>query len=392
MTDDSRAAFYEDPNYIALKSHYKHMPLALFSGAGVAVSASKKFGIGEWDELLRRIAVVRMSKSKSAQYWHSAKSLKPWDQAQLLADSIGKKALQQEIVHLVRKKENFQTAYSGLLTSPFLRDATTLGAMAAFCALLAGFSVGKGQAYYARVVPNPRVPAVISTNYDCFLEAAASLMFRTITRKYLLKPVSARGSTAGIVGQIPVFHVHGYVSPRENDKETVEPFVDPVVTRADYEAAWEDNAYSPTIGPQVHVLRHYATLFVGFSFRDEWVNGVLKNLEEERRGRPDRIYHYALVSADTLKDKGPLWFERHGIRAIAWKAPEEIVQLFGDLYLSGLHHTVRQYGGIDLVQFEVGRSTVQPTGKLKRVHSKNIEYCWNMLLASRLGRIPKAPP
>ena len=235
---------------------------------------------------------------------------------------------------------------------------------------------------------------MVSTNYDPYLEAAASLMFRTVTREYLLKPVGATGSTAGSQGQIPVFHVHGYVAPQQRGggRDPV-PFVDPVLTRSAYEAAWKDVAYSNTIGPQVHVLRHYSALFVGFSFRDRWVNNLLEDLEVERRLRgEERLFHYALVPSAMLDDEGTQWFAERGIKPIGWEEPGEIVDLLGDLYCAGIRGTASQLGGIDLVEFEPRSKTVRASGATVRLDPSDAGYCWEALVGSRLGRMPAAPP
>ena len=386
------SAFRCDPNYLHLKRHYERTPLALYTGAGVANATPTSFGIGGWDDLLDGIAEARLPATGVAEYQAKTKGRQPWDQAQWLADRLGEQVVQDAIVQRVRRKGNFQAAYSRLLTSGFLKAAPTLGGLAAFCARLVGFSVGKGPAFYGRAEPNPRVPAVVSTNYDPYLEAAASLMFRTLQEKYLLKPVGAIGSSAGVIDQVPLFHVHGYVSPEatRGDESRV-PFVDPVLTRKDYAKAWKDKAYSPTLGPQVHVLRHYSTLFVGFSFRDRWVNALLENLEVERRSRRDRLFHYALVPGGLLEAKGASWFATHGVKPIRWDRAGQIVELLGDLYCAGLRHDLRRGGTIDLVEYEPCKRAVKATGRVTRLKAGKAEFCWNALLGSRLGRMAQPP-
>ena len=85
---------------------------------------------------------------------------------------------------------------------------------------------GYWSAVYERSI-NHRVCAIVTSNYDPFLEAASSTMFR----KPILKPVAARGSSVGGLVEIPVFHIHGYVPfPHKFRRENVAkhiPIVDP---------------------------------------------------------------------------------------------------------------------------------------------------------------------
>ncbi len=219
-------------------------------------------------------------------------------------------------------------------------------------------------------------------------------MFRRPRRQEILKPVGAYGSSAGRSDQIPVFHVHGYVAPDSGKQKegSLRALVDPVLTLRDYESAWKNHAYSPTMGPQIHILRHYAALFLGFSFRDAWVSRLLSRLERERRDRKDRLFHYALIPETVAKEKGPGWFDRHGVKPIIWKTPKEIVALLGELYTAGLRADLRRDGSIELVELEARKKNPGPTGRVRSLARADVACVWPALLASRLSGLRTPPP
>ena len=248
-----------------------------------------------------------------------------------------------------------------------------MNALVACCAKFAAGKISRdrnGQrfAVYQRSI-NPRVHGIISSNYDPFLEAASSTMFRIP----ILKPVAAQGSSTGDLTQIPVFHIHGYVPlPGELQGSTSHiPMVGPVITTSDYKSAWKVNdAYNFTMGPQIHILRNYSVLFIGFSFRDEWVNDLLRTLNKERKKREMkaekqvekegnkrkeralRLYHYAIMKEDKIKSKGYDFFDELGVKAIPVRDYAQIKDLLGHLYQQGLAHDYQGRTRIKLPLYE----------------------------------------
>ena len=363
MTDNKEnPAFLYDPNYLALEQHYKSHPIALYTGAGVSWAGDARYGLRGWNDFVRRILIAHEGPEsvalaefdqKLGQEWAN----EPWQMAEWVAKRCERKAFERLVVEIVQREENFPRKWKQL-SGKFLRSAPTLNAVSAFCAQLAGVVEGTKSLTY-RVSPNPRVRAVVTSNYDPFLEAASSTMFIQPT----LKPVGAVGSHVGRLDQIPVFHIHGYVPYPERKKppRDIRPFVDPVVTTSDYEAAWRaDDVYCPTMGPQIHVLRHYATLFIGFSFRDRWVNGLLRRLSEEREERTsgDRLYHYALMKREEVQSKGETFFAELGVKPIALNDFDEIPRLLGHLYQQALTHDYVENGiELPIVEKQTGKRT-----------------------------------
>ena len=46
-------AFLNDPNFLALRSHYVDHPMILYTGAGVSWARDAKFGMRGWDDFVR---------------------------------------------------------------------------------------------------------------------------------------------------------------------------------------------------------------------------------------------------------------------------------------------------------------------------------------------------
>lgn len=333
-----------------LADHYRKSPIALYTGAGVSTSKSRDFGMASWEDLLEKALVAQagtdseilgMLRRKREKEWRD----EPWKMADWLGKKIGKKKLQKSLVKVVQSEQNFPARRRSMieggkqykqLNGDFLANASTLNSICAFCATLTAEVEGTKDPTY-RVAPNPRVYAVVTSNYDPFLEAASSNMFI----RHRLKPVGRYGSSVGNLHQIPVFHIHGYVPyPEEGDQdreEAIPPMVDPVLTTADYEKAWTDSALSFTMNPQIHILRHYCTLFIGFSFRDKWINDLLNKLNTEREARgPDRLYHFALIIEAEVEKRGRGFFDRLGVKPIQLGNNGEIPTVLNHLYLTGL--------------------------------------------------------
>jgi hypothetical protein len=342
---DKDPSYLRDQNYLDLLAYYTDHPIALYTGAGVSWSDSPIFGVGLWDDFVRGIllSAENMDPETLDNFDKGDWKDKPWEMAEWVAEKIGYEQFKRNVPALVQRGENFQKRYK-LLSGKFLESAETLNAIVAFCAEFAGGKITQGRngqwlAVYQRSI-NRRVHAVVTSNYDPFLEAASSTMFR----KPILKPVAARGSNVGGLVEIPVFHIHGYVPfPYEFRKPSaIEhiPFVDPVITTRDYKSAWKaGDVYNFTMGPQIHILRHYAVLFVGFSFRDKWVNKLLIKLNKERREREDRLYHYAIMRKDAVEAEGADYFRNElGVKSISIDNFSQIKELLSHIYQEALIH------------------------------------------------------
>lgn len=381
-----------------LVQHYRHHPIAIYAGAGVPFAGAKdplenekEHGMPLWTDLVRAAlrAATNGDRRLLATFDRKCRRKKewpPWSMADWVVKHCGgKKPFKEQIERMAANPKDFEQTHS-TLKGRYLHSAGTLNAVSAFCAaftcLFEEERKDKRVRRKYRFAPNPRVCAVLTPNYDCFLEAASVKMFN----RALLKPVAAIGSGAGKFDELPVFHVHGYVPlPRKKGRtrrQTTrpEPFVRPVLTSSDYHKAWSrELRLNQTLAPQVHFLRHYAALFLGFSFQDFMILKLLKRLNKERRRRArfkqrsrngqgakesDRLYHYAVMLRSDIRSltaKDPRFFTRLGVRPIPISGFDLIPALLGDLYISGLEADCRG-GKIDIPLMRMHEGKTEATG------------------------------
>jgi hypothetical protein len=260
-----------------------------------------------------------------------------------------------------------------------------------------------------RVEPNQRVRALVTPNFDPYLEAAASRKYK----RDLLKPVAAVDSGAGNLRQIPVFHVHGYVPfppVGESDKDLGERGLrrSMVLTRSDYDKEQKAaTAYSPTLGPQVHLMRHYPTLFIGFSFSDQWIEEVLQTIHGEGRryddpGENTRGRRFAIVKHEDVNGEefskrrlGHL-HRKLGVIPVVVNSFSEVPEVLGSLYKDALKRDLRDRRDRPAsLEFEdetrAPRQAVSDKRRRRR-HQYTVEQSWTILHEMRDGKLPTTPP
>jgi hypothetical protein len=367
-------------NLEALKTHYGRHPLVVYTGAGVSKGDNEaRFGLPGWWGLLEKVLDISTKRNRGKK----TLSGDPWKAADLVVSKCGSKSkFQRILVSVVQARQNYTNSQRQLSRS-FLTLAPTLNAVTAFCAELRGQVEDVLQPRYD-VGPNPRIRAILTSNYDSFLEAGFSTKFI----KPLLKPVAAFGSSAGRIDQIPVFHVHGYVPhPSQRLTRKRRPLVKQLVlTNDDYKKAWNRrDAFGPTMTPQIHYLRHYTVLFVGFSFTDKYVCNLLRELRREyslSQGSHKRE-HFALIPAALFETRGSEYFRRMGIRTLIFREFGEIPTILGELYTSALMSN----RGLETIQIAwVDRKTHHL--KDKDGPRLKIQECWKILLDCRNGALP----
>ena len=373
-----------------LVHEYCRAPIVLYTGAGVSTGPpkpikGKTFGLPTWFALLEKIAGEKLPRD-------------PWDAAdQAVKLSGNPERFEEKLKKLVESPDNYTRRY-GQLSSTFVSNAPTLRAVAAFSGRLTGRIVSekaKGKAHF-RSASNPRLHAVVTSNYDCFLESAGS----SIYRKSPLQPVTALGSSAASATRIPVFHIHGYVPHPFYHLEERQGAVDRlVITRQDYENVWNrKDVFGTTMGPQIHYLRYYTVLFVGFSFADEYVLRLLRHVHEDYLGHADRT-HFALMTKEEARAKGDNFFAEIGVTPITYGRHDEIPEWLGRLYSAGLAADRILEGDQPTAPTrlpEVQTKSHQPTG---RRYSYSHAAIWQIVQHSRnegvgarfLDRLEEAP-
>lgn len=315
-----------------LVAEYCRAPIVLYTGAGVSAGPSppvkgKTYGLPTWINLLKSLV-----DPGAVTAWPTD----PWEAADLAVRACGLATFRERLDAAIAHPDNYTGRY-GQLTSPFVGNAPTLRATASFCGQLTGRIVNPGKPEQAkthfRTAANPRVHAVLTANYDCFLESAAS----TLYRRSPLQPVTALGSSAASATRIPVFHIHGYVPHPFYQQGDRPPSVDRlVITRQDYEDVWDTNdVFGTTMAPQIHFLRYFTVLFLGFSFSDEYVCTLLRRINHDYLRHADRT-HFALVSEQELHDRGEPFYSDLGVTPIPYATYAEIPELLGAVYRAGL--------------------------------------------------------
>jgi hypothetical protein len=382
--------FSDNENLYKLARAYCDQPIVLYTGAGVSTGQTveirkglrQTFGLPTWIPLLKEIV------SSAGGDTRAVSSPDPWKAAQKAVDACGGiKFFRQHLSKVICSPHNYQKTM-GQLSGHFVRCAKTLTSVAAFCGCINGqiAASAAGETTPSRVfftnTPNRRVRAVVTVNYDCFLESASSNLFR----KAVLKPVTAKGSLAGSLGRTPVFHSHGYVPHPfyQHNTDRIKMVSKLVITRDDYERAWnEHNVFGTTMAPQIHYLLHYTTLFIGFSFGDKYVCRLLRRLNRDflSHHHGDRS-HYALLSRKRVDQLSPEFFRKIGVRPVAFDKYDEIPGLLARLYMAGLQKDAK--GGRFVELPEITPKKHMATGNRIRY---SLEDYWNRLWACRNGGV-----
>jgi SIR2-like domain len=420
--------------YKDLLKVYSRQPIVVFAGAGATLADSTRskepYGVGTWDELLDNIVdkIVEANKDENLRRRYEQEKERaetPWDLAEWISRQVdGDQAatagtltpFHRLIIQVVRGPKDEQGRHRNLpvtgttkrlikqLPSAFLEAAPTMNAIAAFCGRLAavtGARFDDGPYLGFRVEPNQRVRALVTPNFDPYLEAAASRKYK----RDLLKPVAAVDSSAENLRQIPVFHVHGYVPfpPLDKpDEQRGERLGERglrrsmVLTRSDYEREQQSaDAYSPTLGPQVHLMRHYPTLFIGFSFSDQWIKKVLQTIHGEGRryDDPGENTHrrFAIVNDKGFSEErlGRL-SDDLGVVPVVVKGFSEVPTVLGSLYEDALERDLRGRPLSLQDETRAARDVVSDKRRRRR-HQYTAEQSWRILHEMRDGKFPTNP-
>jgi hypothetical protein len=160
---------------------------------------------------------------------------------------------------------------------------------------------------------NPKVGAVLTTNYDYFF-AAGWTRYQAFGRQWKVQTPFSHKETRG--NQRPIYYLHGYLPYRPTRRKEI------VLSEETYRHAYEDPGYS------IRVLheeaRSRSLIFIGFSFTDSAVCGVLEDCRDARQ-------HYAFVrrASDSMQE-----IERLGIRPIIVEKYGEIASILRTVYTS----------------------------------------------------------
>lgn len=365
---------------------YSNEKICVFTGAGVSFVKSKKHRTPGWWEFLEDIYESTQSKHSRGNHGQSFNILRkdnprPWDMADLLQHTVGKEQLEKTICNMLNKKVTTDLTYKRLPCS-YLNNAATLNAVIAFCSRIR--AKRKNQC----LEPNPKIKAVITLNYDCFLEAGATQKYNA----FPFKPMSEK-SSAPRTSQLPVYHIHGYAPyghvfqitqkvlenlgheeipgsilenlralgnkkplRKEKFKEALKqeigseqagkyektilkysararnPKYPLVLTSESYRQAYSRDGFAnKTLN---YFLGEFSTLFIGVSFEDECLVEKLQSLYA--LGKPK---HFALVHQDS-SDKIHKRLEDVNISLIIYPQHSQIPLLLRKIYMSPLESEI----------------------------------------------------
>ncbi|MCY1718878.1 SIR2 family protein [Prolixibacteraceae bacterium Z1-6] len=368
-------------NLDQLKEVYKkNYQIVLYTGSGVSTCPNEpKYGIPTWISLLQRIGGLQESSDQ--------KEENPYKLVKIAIDNCGGlKEFFERLRQIIEKEENYTQKY-GLLSKAFINKAKTLSAVAAFCGKLDGqidhSHLKDPRFVYFQTKPNPRIQAILTSNYDCFLESCGANLFR----KSPLKPVTAKGSLAGHLNRIPVFHIHGYI-PHPFYKREREPEInDLIITEEDYRKYWnEQDVFGTTMGPQIHYLRYYTTVFIGFSFNDEFVCKLLRKIYKDYLSKRNRT-HFAFIDEILYEKQGDNFFTEMGVTPVVYKNHDDLTDLLGEVYKAGLQNELLRTKNRKIELPLLLTKKHISSGKSVRFP---LEMIWDILINCRLESITRS--
>ena len=307
-------------NLAALCEAYQKGPICLFTGAGVSLTKAKHYATPGWWDLLAEVHArlnPDLGRAALSGRFEEMRLAHPsaWDLATALVSQAGSEAcflaaMRQVLVGHAGRDSRYKR-----LPKAYLDHAATLNAVIAFCSSLRAVRV------HPCLLPNPNIRAVLTLNYDWFLEGGA-------TQKYnanRFKPIASSESRED-PRRISVYHIHGYV-PHGLHRQPKHPLI---LTKEAYLATYRPGTF--TLKTLHGFLGRFVTLFIGVSFEDAFLVGELGKAAE-RGGAPS---HFALLRQESSATERLQLLAGAGVRPILYGDHNQIPTLLGRVYCSGL--------------------------------------------------------
>ena len=272
---------------------YQNEKICLFTGAGVSFTKSKYYQTPGWWDLLTEIYGQIHPQITDVEIPIKFEQLKktyfqPWQMASYLEEIAGEEKfidiLRQLFYHRVTKKDLKRRQIGAdkdkRLPIDYLNHALTLNAVIAFCSKIRTIR------NHPCFLKNEKIEAVLTLNYDCFLEAGA-------TQKYNSGKFKPRISKErpNREDQLPVYHIHGYI-PYGGRK----PTKGLVLTEASYQKVYQEDGGASLILDEF--LSRFSTLFIGISFNDELLLQYLERLAKRDKAK----FHFVFLKIGTSKE------------------------------------------------------------------------------------------
>lgn len=340
-----------------LRGEYRRKEICVFTGAGVSFTKAKHYpSPGWWDLLLQTYGSIqpRLKPRNLCERFEELRKNHPtaWEMASaLVREASGETAFLEAMRRVLVGQTGRDMRYKRLPMA-YLKHANTLNAVIAFCSSLRSIRV------HPCLMPNPKVRAVLTLNYDWFLEGGATQKYNAAP----FKPVASLDSRED-PARLPVYHIHGYVPHDIREK----PEHSLVLTVESYRKAYRPGTF--TSRTLEDFLGNFTTLFIGISFEDEL---LMRRLEAIARGKgtPD---HFALMhhgSSPRLLNR----LDSAGVHPILYCCHDQIPSILGHVYKAGLPRNTK-------IPLEVKTgSTNHAEVETKRISSA--EY-WELLLFNK---------
>lgn len=330
----------------ALHEVYDERGLTLALGAGV----SSGCGLPSWAGLLERLARHTPKGDKTPLYECLKGEYSLPAVASVIETFYEKAEFTEAVKRHLYEDFPFRKGVKGRNRKPFIKYVKkhnrTMASVASFCA------VREGPEHF---VPNPRVHAIINTNYDSVFRAYMGRRYRMSRRSpnslgadRLVRTIE-RPSAGSKYGRMPVYYVHGFIR-FDTDTEDMQSGA------ADLRVLTEQEFFNFFNNPNgmfnysfLHLLREYPCLFVGMSLKDDNVRRLLHYSKKERKaaymteGREEAdaerrsVRHFAILKrpeGDELVKATRISLRRLGVTALWVKEHDHIRNRLRDLYES----------------------------------------------------------
>ena len=163
-----------------------------------------------------------------------------------------------------------RTLSSSALVRHVREENRTLAAVGAMCALYDP----KKKAF----APNPRIRAIINTNFDALLTAYTSARYG----KRLIRTID-RPSATPSSHRINCYHIHGFLQFWDEDSDDPESEAPDLRVFTEHEFFdFFDRPNSAFNSATLHILREHVVLFIGLSLQDDNLRRLLHYSRQER--------------------------------------------------------------------------------------------------------------
>jgi hypothetical protein len=196
-------------------------------------------------------------------------------------------------------------------------------------------------------VPNPRIRAIINTNFDALLTGYTNARYNARLIRTIDRPSASPSSR-----RINSYHIHGFLQFwRENIGNPKREAPDVRVLTEHEFFNFFDRPNSAFNAATLHLLREHVVLFIGMSLQDDNLRRLLHYSRQERRKSYEReklsweeaetrsVRHFAFQESrgPAIDEAIERSLERLGISVLWFRKVDEIPRHLAELYDHDLH-------------------------------------------------------